>query len=1002
MAIYPVPTTRSSDMLAATRMLAQLQGDSLDLLRLQTQLSTGKRIQVGSEDPNAALRAQSLQRLLDLKAQNKINLQTSQSYLNATETAIGDVTGLLTNARALAVSSVGTTSSPEERTAAAQEVGRIIDQLLNQANTQFRGRYLFGGTSTEAAPFAASGNYIAYNGNQGALRTFSDVDSLFAANVDGDSMFGALSAEQQGTTDLNPVLTADTSLSDLNAGRGVPRGSVVVSDGSRSSVVDLSAAETVGDVAALLEAHPPAGRTLTARIGPQGLILSLDAAGGGALSVREVSGGTVGASLGLTNVASAGPGLLVGKDLNPTLQPETQLSDILGVRAGAQIGSAGTNNDLLIQARSAGAANNNATVQFVDDSLLHASPGLTAGNETVAYSATAVPAQAALRFSGLNNNLVLTAGTVGTSLNNVQVVIDNAGAIGDAATVAYDATNKVLHLGVDSGGATQIQTLINQINSEGTFSAAYDASDSGDGGFSTTATIAAADIGVITGNTGNSGAAADTYRVFIAPGQTTANHVVAALQADAGFSSRFSVQLDSKDTSSAAVAGKGAIAVGAVGLTSGGSGQPLDQTSGLRITNGGNTYNIDISAARTVEDLLNAINGSGANVAARINASGTGIDIVSRLSGADLSIGENGGTTATQLGVRSLTASTQLSSLNHGAGVTASGGIDFTIHRNDGVDLDIDVSSAHTIGDVIDLINNHPSNSNPATRVTARLAQFGNGIELVDDDATGGRTLSISQAATSHAAEQLGLVPTGASMRTATGGQPAKATLDFGTPNTGLTLTAANIGTSLNGVSVVFQNTVSGDQATAVYNAGSNTLTVDIDPLSTTANTILAAINSEGTFTAALDTSTDATNNGSGIVNATGIVATTSGGTADQLTGADPNPIEVKGVFSALLRMREALVANDQPSLERAAGLLDAAFDKVNFAHGELGARTQSLDALTTHLEDEQTELKKSLSDEVDVDFVQAVSDFTARQASFQASLQLSAKMSQLTLLNYL
>ena len=41
----------------------------------------------------------------------------------------------------------------------------------------------------------------------------------------------------------------------------------------------------------------------------------------------------------------------------------------------------------------------------------------------------------------------------------------------------------------------------------------------------------------------------------------------------------------------------------------------------------------------------------------------------SRLSGADFTIGENGGTTATQLGIRSYNGSTELSAFNRGVGV---------------------------------------------------------------------------------------------------------------------------------------------------------------------------------------------------------------------------------------------------------------------------------------------------------------------------------------------
>jgi flagellin-like hook-associated protein FlgL len=97
-----------------------------------------------------------------------------------------------------------------------------------------------------------------------------------------------------------------------------------------------------------------------------------------------------------------------------------------------------------------------------------------------------------------------------------------------------------------------------------------------------------------------------------------------------------------------------------------------------------------------------------------------------------------------------------------------------------------------------------------------------------------------------------------------------------------------------------------------------------------------------------------------------------------------------------------ALTANDQLGVQRAAGLLDSAADNVTFAHGAIGARSQTLNTLSAHLDDEHVQLKKSLSDEVDVDFVQTVSDLTARQAAYQASRQLSAQLQQQTLLNYL
>ena len=89
--------------------------------------------------------------------------------------------------------------------------------------------------------------------------------------------------------------------------------------------------------------------------------------------------------------------------------------------------------------------------------------------------------------------------------------------------------------------------------------------------------------------------------------------------------------------------------------TAGGCGEVLDTDAGLILTNGGKTVTLDTSSAETVEDLLNLINGSGLGLAAEINATRDGINVRSRLSGADLTIGENGGQLATQLGIRTYT-----------------------------------------------------------------------------------------------------------------------------------------------------------------------------------------------------------------------------------------------------------------------------------------------------------------------------------------------------------
>ena len=97
--VISIPTTRVSDLFVSQRLTNQIQSDQLELLRIQMQLSTGRRLQLPSEDASAAQRAMSLQRLLERKGQVRSNLTTNQSFLSATDTALSSVSGTLAELR---------------------------------------------------------------------------------------------------------------------------------------------------------------------------------------------------------------------------------------------------------------------------------------------------------------------------------------------------------------------------------------------------------------------------------------------------------------------------------------------------------------------------------------------------------------------------------------------------------------------------------------------------------------------------------------------------------------------------------------------------------------------------------------------------------------------------------------------------------------------------------------------------------------------------------------
>ncbi len=120
------------------------------------------------------------------------------------------------------------------------------------------------------------------------------------------------------------------------------------------------------------------------------------------------------------------------------------------------------------------------------------------------------------------------------------------------------------------------------------------------------------------------------------------------------------------------------------------------------------------------------------------------------------------------------------------------------------------------------------------------------------------------------------------------------------------------------------------------------------------------------------------------------------------LSGTDPNPQEVSGVFDTLLRLQQALTTDDQPEIQRTTALLDTDSSRVSLAQSELGVREQGLSTTQANLQNNATTLQGQLSQNLDVDLTQAISDLTSRQTAFQAALQTTAIISKLTLLNYL
>ncbi len=271
---YPVTSGRTSNSQAITRLLYQVHTDQSAIQKLQTQLSTGKRFERPSEDPAAAIRALGVQRSLEFKGQVVNNLKSANTILGASESILSQAQNIINEIRGVAVESAGNTLSTAELDANANQVREALKKLVEIGNSKFRDQYVFAGSDVTQPPLQMVGNSVRFQGTDNELNTITDIGATLAANVTADNTFGTRSDHIVGSVDLNPSLTGDTRLADLNFGAGVRGGSIVLTDGINITEIDLSNAYTIQDVADAIEAQPLGARGIDVAINQNGITLS--------------------------------------------------------------------------------------------------------------------------------------------------------------------------------------------------------------------------------------------------------------------------------------------------------------------------------------------------------------------------------------------------------------------------------------------------------------------------------------------------------------------------------------------------------------------------------------------------------------------------------------------------------------------------------------------------------------------------------------------------------
>jgi flagellar hook-associated protein 3 FlgL len=190
-------------------ILAGLQQSQTTLNQALEQVSTGKSVNVPSDNPAAA--SEMVQNTIETANVDQYtqNVTGVLSQVQAASSALSSVESSLTQAISLGTEGANGTESTANQQAIASQVQGILNSVVTQANTSYEGSYLFGGTASSQQPYTADSSSptgYTYNGNGGQNSVAVGDSTNVQVNLPGSQIFSNSTTNVLGS--LSALVTA--------------------------------------------------------------------------------------------------------------------------------------------------------------------------------------------------------------------------------------------------------------------------------------------------------------------------------------------------------------------------------------------------------------------------------------------------------------------------------------------------------------------------------------------------------------------------------------------------------------------------------------------------------------------------------------------------------------------------------------------------------------------------------------------------------------------------
>ncbi len=181
---------RVTQSMLSGNMLRNLMNSQEKMGTYFEQLYTGKKISRPSDDPVIAMKAMSYRTEVIEVEQYKRNVGEVHNWMDNSDSALDKTTQTLQRMRELTVKASNSTNDQNELDSIKREIEQLEEHLVDLANTNVNGIYIFNGTNTDQKPVQFN-NGVVTQVSEGTKDVYIEVANMtrIKANVSPDTVF---------------------------------------------------------------------------------------------------------------------------------------------------------------------------------------------------------------------------------------------------------------------------------------------------------------------------------------------------------------------------------------------------------------------------------------------------------------------------------------------------------------------------------------------------------------------------------------------------------------------------------------------------------------------------------------------------------------------------------------------------------------------------------------------------------------------------------------------